>query len=164
MFTIFHVFRLVGPISGVLFGFNSGRHFGIAGTLVGAVVGCCVGLLAGRLPSHMADWFMFRRLKAQSTQQLWSDLQGDACLTPNYVLFELQRRGEPMEQGLEVVLSMLTSEDRPRRLLGFAAFLTGFPEFGAQMCEYNPDATDEKRREAVNDFRNGCTMLRKRSL
>ena len=100
---------------------------------------------------------MFRQLKSQPTSSLWNDLQNERCLTPNYVLLELQRRGEPMEQALNPVLSMLTSNDRPRRLRGYAAFLSGFPALARQMREYNPDATEAERHEVVNDFRSSLS-------
>lgn len=157
MFTLFDLFRLLGPLFGLTVGFDAGHHFGTVGCLVGAIAGGYLGLLAGRFPLQLSDWFAFRLLRKESTPQLWSDLKDESYLMPNYVLLELKRRGEPMAEALNLVLSMLTSDDRPRRLRGFAAFLSGFPELAGRMNRYNPDAPDAERREAVNNFKSSLS-------
>lgn len=157
MFTIFHLFRLVGPLLGLMVGFDAGHRFGTIGCLVGTIAGGYLGLLAGRFPSQLSNWLIFRQLAKEATPQLWSDLKDEAYLMPNYVLLELKRRGEPMAEALNLVLSMLMSDDRPRRLRGFAAFLSGFPELARRMDGYSPDAPDAERREAVNDLKSSLS-------
>ncbi|MGI4788625.1 MAG: hypothetical protein ACRYFS_07220 [Janthinobacterium lividum] len=153
MFTLFDLFQFVGVFAGLIYGYYLGCRYGIAGDFAGAVIGGYFGFLAGRLPLQVSNWFIFRRLRSQSTAQLWSDLYDEACLEPNHILLELRRRGEPMADGLDVVLSMMVSNDRPQRLRGLAGFLSAFPDLAGHMEKYRPDALDSERHTAVNELK-----------
>ena len=153
MFTIFHLLNLVFVLSGLTYGFHVGCHYGFVYGLTGAVVGGCLGFVAGKFPFALSSWLIFRQFRKRTAAQLWSDLQDDNHLMPNMVLRELNRRGEPVSKGLDLVLVMLESEDRPERLRGFAAFLSTFPDLVEKLPGYRPDMTDSERREAVNDLR-----------
>ncbi len=155
MFTLFHLFGCLGTLVGLVLGASWGyRYFGIPGDFVGALVGAYAGFLLGRLPGQLTDWDIRRGLRREATGELWASLHDEKCLTPNCVLGELCRRGEPMEEGLRLVLGMMLSEDRPRRLHGWAAFISVFRCWSDRIADYSPDAPADTRREALSDLQN----------
>lgn len=153
MFTLFHLSSLVGLVFGLIGGFHLGHRFGLSGSLGGALVGGWLGFHAGNLPFLVSTWFVHYQFRTKSISQLWGDLHSEKCLMPNMVLRELRRRGEPMADGLIVVMALLVSEDRDARCRGYTAFLSNFPELLEKMSGYNPDAPDAERHEAVGRLR-----------
>ena len=103
MFTLFHVFSLVGLLLGLIGGYHLGHHFGLFIGLGGALVGGWLGFHAGNLPFLVSTWFIHYQFRVKPTSQLWNDLHTGDCLMPNMVLRELKRRGEPMAEGSSVV-------------------------------------------------------------
>ncbi len=153
MFTLFDLFSLTGLFCGLMYGFHLGHHYGLVGSLAGALIDGFLGFVIGKIPWWLSIWLIFCQLRKKSTAELWSGLQDDANFMPNMVLRELKRRGEPMPKGLDLVLAMLESEARPQRLIGFAAFLSNFPELSEKMPSYRPDLADAERREALGGLR-----------
>jgi hypothetical protein len=149
MFTLFHVFVLVGGVFGFAFGLSIGaKLFGIVGGIVGALAGGCLGVIVGRIPESLLLRSLARHLKAKSTVELRAQLHGSKCLTPNVVLLELQSRGEDIRQELPVVLDLLVSEDTGRRGQGWAALSSAFPELVERIRDYRiGDSVDECRRK-----------------
>lgn len=153
MFTLFHVFGYVGTLVGLVSGAAWGRcHFGILGVFVGAFAGGYAGFLCGRVPGQLADWYVRRDLGRRTTRELWASLHDEGCPIPNGTLGELCRRGEPMEEGLRLVLGLMWSEDRDRRLRGLAAFMSVFRFWADRIADYSPDAPAEARRQALSDL------------
>lgn len=109
MFSMFHVFGLVLPIAGIVYGAWLGfARGGWAMALVGAVLGGITGFIAARLMRVVPLALQARGLQRRSTAELQSELRSGKSLAPDALLKELQRRGEAGKEDLEAVA-------RPRR-------------------------------------------------
>lgn len=154
MFTMSHVFQLVLPIAGVVYGGWLGfARGGWVTAVVGAVLGGLTGFIAARLmlvvPLAHLSWSLRRR----STADLQAELRGRKGLAPNAVLMELRRRGEVAREDLAAVFDLLVDEAREQRSRGLAALRAAYPEFAARIPEYRIETLDDPGRAAVARLR-----------
>jgi hypothetical protein len=154
MFTMFHVFGLVLPIAGIVYGAWLGyARGGWVTSLMGAVLGGITGFIAARLmlvvPLALVSWSLRRR----STADLQSELRGRKSLAPNALLMELRRRGEAGKEDLAAVFDLLLDEALDQRSRGLAALRSAFPELAARIPEYRIEPLDEAGRGAVARLR-----------
>ncbi len=137
MFTVFHLFILLGIGAGIALGLDGGaKLFGLAGGFAGAAVGGYTGFIAGRLPEFLVLRSLSESLALKTSDQLRSCLRGPDCQIPNVILLELQRRGEDVRGELEVVLDMLVSEDLAQRGRGWAALTSAYPQWAGRLGDY----------------------------
>lgn len=154
MFTMFHVFGLVLPIAGIVYGAWLGfARGGWATALVGAVLGGLTGFIAARLilvvPLGLLSWSLRRR----STADLQSELRGRKSLAPNAVLIELRRRGEVAREDLGAVFDLLLDESLEQRSRGLAALRSAYPELAQKIADYRIEPLDDAGRAAVARLR-----------
>ena len=150
MITLFHLFEFLGPVLGIVVGGIAGAlHFGFFGGLAGALAGGIIGRVCGHLPLRLTNRAIFRDLRRKSTEELWASLHDGTCQLPNCFLLELRWRGEDMGKGLRLTLAMLVSENRDRRLRGWAALMSVFPDVADRIDDYRPDAPADVRRAVV---------------
>ena len=119
MFTMFHVFGLVLPIAGIVYGAWIGfARGGWLTALIGAVLGGVTGFVAARLMLVIPVALLARKLRQRSTAELQAQLRGGRSLAPNTLLMELRRRGEVAREDLAAVFDLLVDgapEQRFRR-------------------------------------------------
>lgn len=128
MFTLFHVFELIGAIVGAINGLVFGhKAFGWIGALLGAVLGFYVGLVVGRLPYSVAFAWMRCDLKQCDTPTLKRRLEREYFLS-QFIIAELVVRGEPVEQFRQYVLSLVQSDSSDKRRFGELNMRIWFPE------------------------------------
>jgi hypothetical protein len=117
MFTLFDLIRLIAAVGvAVVLGSTGWNTFGILGFVVGVPIGFVVGAMIGQMPLI-------------------------ACLTPNVLLLELNRRGSDIQRELPFVQSLLASDEMHRRTAGWAALNSAFPDLVDRIPAYNPTAT-----------------------
>ena len=110
----------VGAVTGAEFG---AKLFGIVGGIAGALLGGCLGYVIGCLPYVFAMISTKNDLDRKSVEELHTSLRGVGPMCPNFVLLELQARGEDIEQHLPFILAMMEAPDvrlspaRPGRTL-----------------------------------------------
>jgi hypothetical protein len=114
-------------------------------TLVGGIL----GLKFGRLPLFLTIKFLRRDLSKKTVEQLRAELHNPNCLAPNVLILELGTRGEKVEQELPVVLDLLCSPLRDRRIRGWHALASVFPERAKIISDYRIDDSVEKRQEKI---------------
>ncbi|MEZ6040619.1 MAG: glycine zipper domain-containing protein [Planctomycetaceae bacterium] len=142
MLTLFDLIRLIGALVGaVVFGSTGWNTLGILGCVVGAPVGLVVGAMIGQMPLIVCLKWMSRRFDRMTDEQLEGELHDPACLTPNILLLELNRRGFDIRRELPFVQSLLASDEMHRRTAGWAALNSAFPELVGRIPSYNPTAT-----------------------
>ena len=146
--TIFQVLPLAIMVWGIVFGMKIGSHSGgaglVIGGLIGAVTGLLLGLMCGRLLLFGFIKSVHRDFSKKSVEQLRTMLRNPNCLAPNVLILELGTRGEKMEQELPVVLDMLCSPVRDRRIRGWHALASVFPERAKIISDYRIDDSVEK--------------------
>lgn len=154
MITIFHMIELYAVIGGAVLGFFAGRWcFGVVGGVVGAVLGLIVGHRLGVIPWRLAIRKTLVDLSPKSTDELHAMLRDEDCFIPNFVLLELARRGEDIQQELPVVLEMLESDHPSRRGFGWAALTSAFPELAKKISNYRPNQSPEICRKKMEPLR-----------
>jgi hypothetical protein len=152
MITLFHLIQFLLVIGSIVVGVAAGHNtFGIVGAIGGGALGGYVGAYVGSWPLRIRLWRMRKRLAPLSVEQLEAYLsQCHLSLPgPNYVLLELQLRGEDSQKHLPRVLEMLCSDSIIERQLGYAGLLSVFPETVRELGWYNPSAPVEKCRKKV---------------
>jgi hypothetical protein len=160
MVTIFHLLMVLAVVGGAALGAAAGWNIaGILGAVVGTVAGVIAGGIVGQIPIAAGMLIVGRRFEKMTTSQLRAHLHDDECSTPNLVLLELRRRGEPIEDELPFLHTLLTSEDVQQRTRGWAALRSAFPELAEQMPGYNPLAPTDQccRLAAILGDGDGCT-------
>jgi hypothetical protein len=159
MFTMFHVFELVLPIAGIVYGAWLGfARGGWLTALVGAVVGGVTGFIAARLILIVPLALLSRKLRQRSTADLQSELRSKASLAPNVLLMELRRRGEAGEGDLAAIFDLLVDESMEQRSRGLAALRSAYPELAARIPEYRFEPLDDAGRAAVSRLRQERTV------
>jgi hypothetical protein len=142
MFTLFNLIQLLAIIAGsALLGVIGWNKFGMAGCVVGVLLGFTLGAVVGQLPLIVILKWMSRRFLRMTNEQLVAELRSSACVTPNIVLLELNRRGYDIQHELPFVLSLLASDEMHRRAAGWAALTSAFPEIVDRISDYNPTAS-----------------------
>lgn len=142
MFTLFDLIRLLAIVCGVVALGSIGRNtFGVLGCVIGVPIGFVFGALIGQLPLVVVLKLMSRRFGSMTVEELVNDLHGNACLAPNILLLELNRRGVDIQCELPFVQSLLASNEMHRRMAGWAALTSAFPELVGRIPGYSPTAT-----------------------
>ena len=142
MFTLFDLIRLIAAVGGaVVLGSTGWNTFGILGCVVGIPIGFVLGAMIGQMPLIVCLKWMSRRFDRMTDEQLVGELHDPACLTPNILLLELNRRGSDIQCELPFVQSLLASDEVHRRTSGWAALTSAFPELVGRIPGYNPTAT-----------------------
>lgn len=142
MFTLFDLIRLLAIVGGAsVLGAIGWNTFGMLGCIVGVPLGFAIGAIIGQLPLIVGLKWMSRRFDRMTNGQLVDELHDPACLTPNILLLELNRRGSDIQRELPFVQSLLASDEMHRRTAGWAALTSAFPELVGRIPGYNPTAT-----------------------
>ena len=142
MFTLYHLIRLLGMVGGATaLGAVGWNTFGLPGCVAGAPFGLVLGAIVGQLPLVIALKLLSQRLEQMTDEQLTDELHDPACRTPNLLLLELNRRGVDIQRELHFVQSLLASDEMHRRVAGFAALTSAFPELLDRIPDYSPTAT-----------------------
>jgi hypothetical protein len=151
--TIFDMIPLMGMLFGMLFGIKVGSPFGVVaggfGALIGALVGGILGRMGGRLLLMGTVKLLHRDFSKKTVEELRTMLHDPNCLAPNVLILELGTRGEKMEQELPVVLGLLCSPMRDRRIRGWHALASVFPERAKIVSDYRIDDPVEKCQEKI---------------
>jgi hypothetical protein len=132
MFTLFDLFRLLAATGGAFaLGLAGLDAFGILGCVVGIPIGLVLGAMIGQLPLVACLRWIALRFVRMTDEQLVDELHDPACLTPNILLLELS----------------LASEEKHRRIFGWAALTSAFPELVSRISGYDPTATTAECRD-----------------
>src|SRR6266540_1605134 len=142
--TIFHVLPWAGLLFGMMYGAKCGSRFGSASGVVGAILGGAVGFVLGRVPFFLVLKSIQKDFSKKTVEDLRRMLRDPAFLAPNTVLLELGSRGENLEGELPVVLDMLVAPSRERRIRGWHALASAFPECAKLIADYRIDDAPEE--------------------
>jgi len=146
-FTIFDLIWVATPIVLAALGWVIGSRFGLLGGIAGVLPGFFVGCILGQLPTLFSVRSFARRVDGMPAAELRAYLRlavPDLNYPPNFVLLELNRRGEVILADLWSVFDMLESTEVERRRCGVAAITSAFPEIADKAPDYNvDDETDE---------------------
>jgi hypothetical protein len=153
MVTFFDLVHLLSVLIGLLVGGAAGSRFGPGGAIAGGLVGVVTGLYLGNLPTKCMVRREHRKLASFSTAELRAQLHDVTCWTPNFLLLELQARGEDIRGELPFVLSIMECEQQHRRTIGYAALCSAFPDVAKSLRTYNPMQPVEKCRLRIDEFR-----------
>jgi hypothetical protein len=151
--TIFHVLNLGGLAFGLVYGAKLGSSLGLVVGVIGAIVGGAIGFIVGRLPLLLALKLIQRSFSKKSVEDLRAMLRDPEFLAPNTVLLELRSRGEDLEPELPVVLDMLVAPSRERRIRGWHALATAFPDRAERITDYRVDDAPEECQRKVQKLR-----------
>lgn len=92
MFTIFHLFEILGFIFGLFFGGKLGyENFGWLGLILGTVGGSLCGLILGKIPFLIGFAYLKYELRKSSNEKLKEDLETKPYIA-HLILAELKRR------------------------------------------------------------------------
>jgi hypothetical protein len=118
IFTIFHVFELLGALLGIAAGVAVGRRwFGVVGMIVGAVLGLFLGYLLGKIPYLIAVQTLTRNLHRCDVATLRLRLDKEYYIS-HLIIAELLLRGETIESFRGYVSGLLISDSPDRRRFG----------------------------------------------
>lgn len=128
MFTIFHVFKLLGAALGAILGGSYGyQTFGWLGAVIGLPLGLLVGWFVANLP-WVVCWAWFRYdLKRSSIAKLKNRLHPEYSIS-HLLIAELVLRGEPLGQFREYVAGLLRSNNPLERHCGEGTARMWFPD------------------------------------
>ena len=147
--SIFDLLPMVGLLTGAIGGGTFAAGWGWVAGGCGALVGGLLGMTLGRLPLVLSLMWVHRSFQSKSVEELRSLLKDPACLVPNLILLELHARGEDLQPLLPLVLEMLTSPDRSRRVRGWYALASAYDDCARELQDYSVDDDEEMRREKV---------------
>jgi hypothetical protein len=149
MFTLFHVFELVGALVGFFSGLAFGQKaFGWIGAIVGAGTGFYCGLVLGRLPYAIVSTRLKRKLKRSDTATLKQRLEKEYFIS-HLIIACLVVRGEPVEQFRDYVFSLLHSDLSDKRQFGWRNLQIWFPELAQRVGDFNPMNSTEICKEKL---------------
>lgn len=156
MITFLNLLRILIPVAGGCLGASVGYAArGPAGWAVGALIGF---VLLNAFAARIQGWFLRREIRAMrrklaplSAEELRGNLA--TSLTPNYFLLELKARGEDISGELETVLQMLEADASHRRIVGWAALRSAFPQIALLLTAYFPTRSAPTCREQVAELR-----------
>lgn len=162
MFTLFDLLRVVGMLAGATAGARCGwQYFGVIGAVAGGAAGIIIGGMIGQLPLVILLKLQLRHLKKMSSFALRTGLHQDECLTPNIFLLELSRRGEDIEMERPFVYSLLTSSELSKRITGWAALTSAFPDLARSIPGYRPTKSVAECRRICESLADGEDKERK---
>lgn len=118
MFTIFHLFQLMGKIFGLVWGAGWGYLWlGLGGGIFGGLAGFIVGHMLGMLPEVIVLKLVLRGLKKTDNMALRARLDKEYYLA-HLIIAELIVRGEPVESFRDYVYSLRNSNSADRKRFG----------------------------------------------
>lgn len=158
MITVFHILPLMGLVTGVVVGFILGSYAGPNTAIIGGVLGGVVGLLCGRAPLILVLKSIKHDFNRWTTEDLRRTLRDRGFPAPNVILLELRSRGEDLECEIPTVLDMLTDPDQERRMRGWHALETAFPERSKKLSDYRIDDTLEECRRKIQRLQSAETF------
>jgi hypothetical protein len=94
-----------------------------------------------------------RDLSSKTIEELRAMLRAPVCLSPNTVLLELGRRGHDLEVDLPVVLDMLVSPSRDKRIRGWHALASAFPKQAKVISDYRVDDSLDQLQSKIQRLR-----------
>ena len=151
---LFYFLMIGGGFVGAVLGAELGaKLFGTIGGIAGTLVCGFLGYLLGCVPYALAHVSISNDIGRKSIDDLHASLRGVGPMYPNFVLLELQARGEEIEQHLPFILSMLEAPDLVYRQRGLAALHSAFPELAKQLNDYPIYGSAEARCQAVEKLR-----------
>jgi hypothetical protein len=151
---LFYLLMIGGGITGAALGAELGaKLFGAFGGIAGALAGGILGYLIGSIPYVFANISISKDVGRKSVDELHASLRGAVPMCPNFVLLELQARGEKIQQHLPFVLDLMEASDIALRQRGLAALHSAFPELAKQLGAYRLHASADARHEAVARMR-----------
>lgn len=118
MFTIFHLFELMGAVFGIVAGAAVGQvWFGWVGLILGGIAGFVVGAILGGLPYAIASEMLKHSLKRCDVATLRSRLDTEYYIS-HHIIALLVIRGEPIESFRDYVAGLQRSDSADRRRFG----------------------------------------------
>lgn len=155
MFTIFHLFRILGLLSGCVFGIRFGFEFyGWRGAIIGSLLGALIGIFIGNLPFFVGTWYLWINLKLSDSSKLKNRLETDFFIS-HLIIAELVIRGEDTEQFKDYVLNLLQSEYSNQRRFGWHNLNIWFPELAKNLEYYDSENPTDEHKSKILEFRNG---------
>lgn len=151
--TIFHVLPLAGVMLGLICGAKFGLGFGSVAGVFGAVAGGVIGFFLGWIPLILVLKSVQRDYRRKTIEELRGMLRNPGFPAPNTVLLELGARGEDLEPELPVVLDMLAAQSRERRIRGWHALASAFPERAKLITDYRIDDAPEECQRKIQKLR-----------
>lgn len=118
MFTIFHLFGLMGAVFGIVAGAAVGKVWlGWLGLVLGGIAGFFAGVTLGALPYVIAGEILKRDLRRCDVATLHSRLDVEYYLS-HLIIAQMLTRGEPIESFRDYVAELLRSNTPDRRRIG----------------------------------------------
>ena len=129
MFTLFHLFELIGAFAGAAVGIGLGhKGLGWIGVVVGAAVGFIAGRILCRVPYAISSELLKRDLQRCDVATLRCRLDREYFIA-HLIIAHLVVRGEPIESFRSYVSGLLRSDCPDRRRFG-ENILRIWPETG----------------------------------
>lgn len=143
MFTIFHLFELMGAVFGIVAGAAIGRVWlGWVGLVFGGIAGVFVGRVLGRLPCAITGEILKRNLKRCDVATLRARLEREYYIS-HLIIARLLVCGEPVESFRDYVAGLRRSDSSDRRRFG-ERLLKIWPEIGLQ-----PDSAAAQKGQSI---------------
>lgn len=150
MVTIFHLFAMIGILSGGLIGWQLGFDLGgIPGAIAGAPLLAFTGFHLGNLPWRLIAWYELKKLSRLDARQLVAELYDNHNYSPNFVLTALRAKGEDVRPFLPYLCDLMTSRHFYKRVQGWVALRSALPEYAALILSYLPNQQPADRERLV---------------
>jgi hypothetical protein len=148
---------LLLPIFGMAFGWSLGAMYfnwpaGFGGAAIGVTIFWFGGGALRRFFLAKTVRKMRERFARLSSEELRAHLA--TSLTPNFILLELKARGQDVAGELDVVLALLEDSNFHRRVRGWAALSSAFPDVAASLKDFRIHASGTDREAALSNLRN----------
>lgn len=154
MFTIFHIFRIIGLLFGFVFGIRFGFDFyGWRGAIIGSILGALIGIFVGNLPLFVGNWYLWITLKLSDSSKLKKRLEKEFFIS-HLIIAELVVRGENTEQFKDYALNLLQSEYSNQRRFGWHNLTIWFPELAKNLESYDCENPTDEHKLKILEFRN----------
>ena len=128
MFILYQFSRILGLLFGICLGVAIASFgTGWGGGVIGLVLGIAVGWLAALLPPEIVRHAILFLMRWSGTAQLKERLARGHSWS-EFIISELVRRGEPVEQFRDCVRSLLHSDSHACRKLGERIQRRWFPD------------------------------------
>jgi hypothetical protein len=151
---LFYLLMLGGGFAGAVTGAEYGaKIFGTIGGIAGALLGGFLGSVICCLPLVFAMISNSNDVERKSVEELHASMRVVGPMCPNFVLLELQARGEDIEQHLPFILAMMEAPDVAYRQRGLAALYSAFPDLAKELHDYRLRGSAEARHDALEKLR-----------
>jgi hypothetical protein len=157
MITLFDVIAYLAlPLIGAMVGWGLGNAcLGWTGGTAGALIGLALFGYIGAAGKRAFLIFVMRRMKNRMTPLSTDELRSQisTSFTPNVILLELKSRGEDISSDLDKILELLEDSESHRRIRGWAALKSAFPQIAASLGDYRIHGSTNECRAAVSKVR-----------